>query len=111
MASDIAAPGRYTAAEIEDGREHRLGTVVLDAQGIMAVVSVGDEIDVDKRDRLQQIADRMNEKPVMYVDVPPPEGAPRFTLASRGVKRGDAAFIPALKNYLRTFYSVELRPE
>jgi hypothetical protein len=111
MASDTATPGRYTATETDDGREYRLGTVMLDAQGMIVVASIGDDVDVDKRERMQQIAERMNEKPVMYVDVPPPEGAPRFTLASRGVKRGDAAFIPALKDYLRTFYSVELRPE
>ena len=110
MASEPASAGRYTAIEIDDSQEHILGNVVLDAAGMINVEPSADGADNEGLLTLARIAERMNAKPVMHVDTPPPPGSPRFALATRSVKRDNSAFIPALKDYLRTYYNIELRP-
>jgi len=107
MASETAAE-RYEAVELTENGEKPLGTVEFDAAGTL---TVREEKGAAKDGALARIAQQVNGKKVMYVEAPPPEGSPRFTLASRIVNRGEPDFIPALKNYLRTYYKIELRPQ
>ena len=106
MADETGTRRRYTAIDSEDGREHRLGVVSLDAMGIIGVEEAQAGND---RDTLVRIAGYMNEKPVMFLDAPPDEDDPKTALATRGVKRGNPEFVPALLAYLATYYTIELR--
>jgi hypothetical protein len=107
----IVGPGRYSAVEHDDGQQYPLGHVMLDDLGVMSVIDVPQAVDPARRETSRRVAERMNGKPAMYIDVPPPDDAPRGTLMSRGVARGDPAFIPALVDYLWTYYNIELTPE
>lgn len=101
---------RYQAVQLAEEGETALGAVLLDDTGQMTLVQEAGEQEADADGTLADLADRMNAKPVMFVEAPPPADAPRYTLTSRVVRRGEPDFIPALKDYLRTNYKLELRP-
>lgn len=105
MAEQAQTPGRYEAVQTVDGDEQALGAVLLDGSGRMTL-----EQAADGDGTLAELVDRMNAKDVMFVEAPPPPDAPRFTLRSRVIRRGEPDFVPALKDYLRTNYKLELRP-
>jgi hypothetical protein len=96
-----------TAVLHEGDREMVVGQVTLDDRARISVVST----QPGREEWLRRLTQRMNEKAVMHIDGPPPKGSPRETLASRNVRREDPAFVPALKNYLRTYYDLELRSD
>ena len=108
MASEKKAAQRFAAVELEEGKENPLGTIEIDANG---TITVPDASKRAKDDLLLDIVTQMNAKKVIHVDAPPPEGAPRYTKASIIIDRGHPKFIPALKDHLRTYYHVELRPQ
>ena len=106
--SSDAAPQRYTVTERQDdGSSRTLGQVSLDALCKMTVVGA----EPDGAELLGKIVERMNNKPVMHVDMPPPPNAPRYALASRLVQRGDPEFQTQLEAQLRQYYDIELRPQ
>ena len=100
-----AASSRFSAILHEADREVMVGRVQLDAKARITVITASS----DRRAWLRRIARRMNEKATMHVDAPPPANSPRAS-ASRIVKRGEPDFLPALQDYLRTYYKLELRP-
>jgi len=100
------AAGRYAVARVDNGHEHRLGVISLDAAGVMTV----EEADPAERAGLERLAHRMNGQAMLQITVAPPPGAPRFAVASRPVARGEAEFIPALQGDLLRYYSIKLSP-
>ena len=105
--TDQTAPRHYLALQHEDdGSSRTLGEVALDAQGRITIVSAVPE----DAEQLGKIMTRMNNKPVLHADVPAPADAPRFTLASRLIQRGDPAFQAELLAQLTRYYDIELRP-
>jgi hypothetical protein len=105
--TDQVAPRRYIAIQRDDdGSTRTLGQVALDAECHITVIST----EPDGADSLGKIMTRMNNKPVLHVDMPPPVGAPRFALASRLVQRGDPEFQTQLEAQLSQYYDIELRP-
>lgn len=89
-----------------DAAEDRtLGTVAIDARGMMSILSTGDDPD----GLLALIVKEQNQRPNLNVSAPPPPDAPRFALATRVVERGSDEFVPALAQYLDEFYDVDLK--
>ena len=95
----------YKAVLHEDDREMGVGEVTVDDHARIEVIAA----ESGRMDWLRRLVQRMNEKDVMYVEAPAPKGSGRTALASRAIRRGDPQFVPALKDYLRTYYNVELR--
>ena len=62
----------------------------------------------DKLDFLTDVFARVNAKPELRLKAAPPEGAGRFQLGARTVKRGDDDFIDVLQTYLLTYYGLRL---
>lgn len=87
------------------GTSRAVATVLVDAMGMMEVLSVEDDPD----GLLRLVVEEQNGRPAMNVGVPPPPQAPRFALASRTVERGSEEFLPALADYLRRYYGMELQ--
>lgn len=83
-----------------------VGHVELDPRGSILVLDAAPS----RATWLREVASRMNRKGVLHVEAAPPPGAPRFTSASRLIRRGEPEFVPALKDYLRVYYGIELRP-
>lgn len=98
----------YEVVEREAGVERRLGRVTMDGDGLLAVSVTGGDAGAADDGALERLVQRMNAKSVLHVDVPAPEGAPKFAKASRVVRRGEAAFVPALRDQLLTYYDIEL---
>ena len=106
MASDTTQSRRYAVVQLDDRREQDLGTVLLnDAGQITAEPGAA-----DGNEKLAVIIQSMNSTDVMHVNVTPPEGAPRYAVASRVVRRGEPEFVPLLIEDLRKYYDLELRP-
>jgi hypothetical protein len=102
-----AEPASFVAVSHDGGRETIIGHVAVDDRGRISIRSAETGHDA----WLRRVAARANGKQVMSIDVPPPDGSPRHTEASRNIRRGDPTFVPALKDYLVTYYDLELRPE
>src|SRR4030081_3564751 len=58
--------------------------------------------------RLESLFDRMNNMPVLQVEVSPPESAPRYALYEREVPRDDEQFFQALRDHLSKYYALRL---
>jgi hypothetical protein len=101
-----AAAGRYAVARVDNGHEHRLGIVSLDASGVMTV----EESEPAESAALARLVHRMNGQAMLQISVAPPPGSPRFAVASRPVARGEAEFIPAMQDDLLRYYSIRLSP-
>jgi hypothetical protein len=112
MSSTMAQAGRYAAVRVAEDGEDPWGVVAIDPSGAMTVESTTPAAaeEPGQEDKLSRAVRLANRDKVMYVDIPPPEDAPMFTLASRIVERGHPDFIPALFDYLRASYLLELRP-
>lgn len=113
MSSTMAQAGRYAAVRVAEDGEDPWGVVAIDPNGAMTVESTTPAAAAEEsgqEDKLSRAVRLANKDKVMYVDIPPPEDAPKFTLASRIVERGHPDFIPALLDYLRASYLLELRP-
>ena len=94
-------------AVLSDGaRERVIGEVSLDRFGHMALLSAVP----DRSEWLRRVVNEANSADVMHTDVASRTGSPPLTNASRIIKRTDPDFTPALKDYLRTYYGLELRP-
>ncbi len=98
-------PGRYVAVQHGEQGDRELGLVRLDEDGTMTPEAVEQTEGSD----LARIAQAMNKKQVLHVDVFPPPDAPRFAMASRIVPRGDQDFVPALLQQLARYYKLQLR--
>lgn len=83
-----------------------IGRAELDQRGMIRILDAAPR----RAAWLRDVAARMNAKRVLHVEAPPPAGAPRYTSASRLVGRDEPGFIPALRDYLRQYYKVELAP-
>lgn len=81
-----------------------LGTVAIDAWGMMTILSAGNDPD----GLLPLIIEEQNQRPNMNVSIPPPPDAPRFALVTRVVERGSDEFLPALAEHLKQYYMIEL---
>ena len=104
--SDENFPQRYMAVKTAGGHEKKLGVIKLDADAIITIEAPEPE----EAEALERLVARVNKQDVRHESVAPPPGAPRYAVASRVLKRGDAGFIPALKEELLKYYDVELRP-
>jgi hypothetical protein len=109
MTNQTAPPQRLVAVHLDNGQETLLGTVALAANGMMTVEESQASPQDGTETKLARLAREVNATDVMHVDVPPREDAPEFTLASAVIPRGDPRFIPALKDYIHTYYGIELR--
>jgi hypothetical protein len=96
----------FDAVLHQGNHEVTVGRMTLDPRARLAVVSA----EPDRADWLRRLAVEVNATDVMHVDVAPTPDAPTFTSASRIIRRGDPEFVPALKNYIRTYYDIEMRP-
>jgi hypothetical protein len=86
------------------GTSRTLGSIAIDAMGMMTVLSGGDDPD----GLLPIIVEEQNRRPNTNVPVPPPPDAPRFAMAVRVIERGSDEFVPALADYLRRYYAIEI---
>jgi hypothetical protein len=98
-------PKTYEVVQREDGEERAVGVVTLDAAGRLGFVSSSADAE------LRTIVDELNKEDVMHEDAAPPADAPRFAEATRPIKRGDERFVPALREHLRRYHGLELRPK
>ena len=103
-----AKPQLFTAILIEGDHEIPLGTVAIDAAGLVRILDSA-KASAAAAGKLQRMVDEVNAKKIVHIDVPPREGAPEFTLASAIIKRGDPRFVSALLDYALTYYGIELR--
>ncbi len=86
------------------GTSRRLGTIGIDPMGTMTILSRGEDPD----GLLPLVVSEQNRRQNMNVPIPPPPEAPRFAMVTRVVERGSDEFVPALADYLRQFYAIEL---
>ena len=69
----MSVAGTYKAVETdEDTGERVLGTVTLDAEGKLGIVSQ----EPDEDERLQTIVDELNGEDTLHEEAVPPAGAP-----------------------------------
>jgi len=110
----LAAPTLSRAQEMqvfdailhEGSAERGVGRVALDQRGRLTIVSAAP----DRAEWLGRVQQEANAAETMQADAPPPPGAPPSTDAGRIVRRTDADFTRVLRDYLRTYYGLELRP-
>ena len=95
---------RYAAMQEWEGASRRLGLVSMDDGGTLAVVDAVPE----HAGSLGRIVREMNGSAVLFVRIPPPAGAPRYAIASRQVRRGDADFVATLREQLGVYYGIAL---
>jgi hypothetical protein len=97
--------GLYDVVLTEKDKSTPIGAVRLSRTAEMTVVSAT----ADRAEWLSSLVDRTNREALMHQDAAPPPDAPRFTDASRLIKRTDPEFTAALLDELRKYYGVELR--
>jgi len=105
--SEASTQTQYLAVKHDQGGERVVGTVALDADATMHV----QPSDPEEGPKLERAAREMNQSTVLHTASVPPEGAPRFSVASRIVKRGDPDFVTLMMDELRKYYAIELRPQ
>lgn len=84
----------------DDDTSSVIGQLTLNADGVLAV----QQSEPGAQARLAELVELTNNKPGLHMDVPPPEGSPRFAVASRFVQRGDPDFLAALQDYVDKYY-------
>ncbi|TAK86325.1 MAG: hypothetical protein EPO01_16335 [Aquabacterium sp.] len=60
------------------------------------------------RNKLGQAIADINAQEGLHLEIAPPEGAPKFAVASRLVERGDEDYLDALQDYFRKYYKLEV---
>src|SRR5262245_32902565 len=85
----------------DDGGEAVLGTLALDAAGLLTVL----DADPVAEEFLTGLVDELNGKAAVTVKAP---GARMGVLSSRTYRRDTPEFEAGLKEYLRMYYSIEL---
>jgi len=103
----MANQGTFEVIETDEDAQTSLGVVTLDAQGMLAIVS----LEPDPDGQLQTIVEELNREEVLHQDAAPPAGARQFEVFSRTVTRGTPEFLAALREHLQRYFGIELRPK
>ena len=90
----------------EDDKEIKIGQVEADPSFKLKIVSAAPE----HKEFLEETLDLVNDKKLLHVEAPPPEGAPKFAVFSKQIERGKPEFASEMQSYLSSYYDLNLKP-
>jgi hypothetical protein len=90
----------------DDENQVNIGRVEADPNFNLKIVSVVPE----QEEFLTETVELVNDKDVLHVEAPPPEGAPMHAVFSRQVRRSAPEFPAEMQSYLQSYYDLTLKP-